>query len=189
MPKKIFYTLVIAMHIMCAMRQIFFEPAYTRDSIEYINAAQNLENNGILYSGDLQEKINDRLYTKRPAGYPLILIATEQTGNSLLVILILQNILSMCIVLLVVKISEKISPGRSWILMVILVLFSPAQIIYANMIMSEIWLETVVVYMAYILILKDLKQLKNWLFIGLLIVAGMLLKPVFSGVAVLFTII
>ncbi len=55
-------------------------PAPLSDSREYLLAAENVYQQGILYCGELSEPIREELFTRRPPLYPLLLGITAATG-------------------------------------------------------------------------------------------------------------
>lgn len=117
------------------------------DSDRYLQAAQNIGQHGQLYARplppypptgqDVQE------FTIRPPGYPLLVLAL----GAPLGILLLQNLLSLGALAVVLSgwaAARAQPPGpRQWAGALALALSFPAQLIYANALMSEIPLQAV----------------------------------------------
>jgi hypothetical protein len=182
MDKKSFWTLVICFHALFFCKQVFFKNSLLQDSKEYIFAAENIIQHKTLYAWDLQDNYNKNWLTKRPFLYPAILVVTKLLSfgsDKLFFVLtyLLQNIVSLfCISLALRLVNIKIGQVN-YKYAAIFLFFSLAQAIYTNMVMSEIWIQLCMVSIIYILMLRPLNT-RNILFVGLLLVAGMSLKPV-----------
>jgi hypothetical protein len=165
-----------------ALYQVVTHPdvKYTRDSYEYKNAAINLITENTLYSGDLKENINPALYSRRPPVYPIFLIFPGLIFLSDLFIILVQNILNILIIFLILKILQMYNFSQNinfWIIIIFLIY--PTQIIYSNLIMTEILLQTVLVAALYFILKYFLmKKIKYLFYFNLLLAIGVLLKPV-----------
>ena len=132
------------------------------DSEEYLNASQNLYQQGVLYCGDLSQPVREELFTRRPPLYPILIGATVITGTEVPVLLmqILLSLFSVWIVLIIFRpFSGTVDPAASkkqalrgfrfyYLMMFLLLLATPAQFIYSNRIMAEIPFQLILVLMA-----------------------------------------
>ena len=157
--------------------QLLQQNYFLDDSHEYLRAADNLLSDGVLYSGNMDEAVDPALYTKRLPGYPAFLALTCLFTASMVPVIILQMLLSFGSILLMLKIFSPRKQGSA-ILIALLVLF-PAQFIYANMIMTEILFQFVLMLAAVRLYRYVLTEKINllWLY-QLLLIAAILIKPV-----------
>ena len=80
------------------------ETVYTRDSIEYKQAAVNLLERHISYAGDLNEDINPSLYSRRPPGYPLFLIFAKLLSSLIWYVIFLQSLMNILSIIFLFKI-------------------------------------------------------------------------------------
>ena len=171
---------VLSLHLVFFVLQNFFNRAFLADSLQYLTIADNLLEHGTFYGWNLNEPIDMQGYSQRPPGYPFFLLPFRLFSDSVFPVLFLQILVSTGTFLGVLKLWRelelKISP--LWGLVPALVFF-PAQLIYSNMIMSEILFQAFVFWAFYFLV-KFLREPrgKYLLFYNLLICAGLLTKPV-----------
>ena len=190
MGKKGFWIIAIGLHCLCFLMQVLGPTTLLQDSKEYLFAADNLLNAHQLYCWDLSDTFNPDYLTKRPFLFPsiLALIKFLSFGNFklfVIILLILQNIISLFNLKLMLKFVFYFTEKLNFKMALILLIFTPAQIIYANLIMSEIWLQLVIMLsLNYFLFYRD--NTKWQLFASLLCVAGIALKPVFIFWVLLF---
>lgn len=168
------------LHIIFFVYQLNNNNIYLIDSYQYLDASENLCENGILYSGDLSKPIDLDLYTRRPPGYPVFIIIAKMLFKSDYSILFLQILLSIFTLLLILKLSVKELNVKTMVAFLLLVLFTPSQMIYSNLIMSEILLQFFVALVFLFLVMYLEKQHLIYLIIcNILIGILMLIKPVF----------
>lgn len=168
------------------------------DSDRYVQAAQNLRQHGQLYARpwpsqppqgqDVQE------FTIRPPGYPLLVLALGGPAQPPVVLLLLQNVLSILVLAAVLSgwaAARARPPGPAlWAGALGLTLSFPAQLIYANAVMSEIPLQAVVLLGAGLGIrFWGSGQLRSLAGASAAVVAAWLLKPVFFPFAVVFLVL
>ncbi|MCC3151452.1 hypothetical protein Q3A66_02740 [Hymenobacter sp. BT770] len=160
------------------------------DSGRYLQAAENLRVYGELYAkpwlrmpprGQAVQE-----FTIRPLGYPLAVLGLRAGMNRPVLLLGLQNLLSLLNIGLVLALWARWARPKAsqWALAVVGVLSFPAQLIYANAVMSEMLLQTAVVVMVSVG-LSFIRTQREQYFAG---VAGasiiaLLLKPVFYPLA------
>ncbi|MCC6817870.1 MAG: hypothetical protein IT245_03135 [Bacteroidia bacterium] len=192
MNRKLFWIILAMFHGLFFIKQVFFNNSLIQDSVEYLFAADNLIQKGTLYAWNMNFAFNADWLTKRPFLYPSILVMakTLSGGSSFLfffLIYLVQNLLSLNTIRLCLNIADKYNPLFSRTKVLLFLLFSISQVIYANLIMCEIWLQAALFGIAYLLIMKE-DSIYKYLYISLLIIAGMALKPVLMPAAFLFPI-
>lgn len=192
MNRKHFLIFLIVLHAVFFVKQVFVQNTLLQDSKEYLFAADNLIQKQTLYAWNLNHAYNEDWLTKRPILYPLILTVFKflSFGSDKLFFILLylvQNCISIYCMFLVLKILDKLKISIRWPLAVLYLSLSFSQYIYSNMVMSEIWLQLCMVGILYLLLCKPDSTIRL-LQIGFLIVAGMLLKPVFQFAAIILPI-
>lgn len=166
------------------------------DTGRYIQAAENLWQYGQLYarpwpmtapSGQAVQE-----FTIRPIGYPLAIIGLGGTGEYPIMLLVAQNLLSLLNLGLVLRWWARWAcpKSRQWALAVAAVLTFPAQLIYANAVMSEMLLQTAVLGIAISAMAFINSPRLRYCICGVIaMIVAFLLKPVFYplalGVAIL----
>ena len=161
------------------------------DSDRYLQAAENLRQYGELYarpwpaSPPQGQAIQE--FTIRPLGYPLVAMWLGADGNRPVLLLGIQNVLSLLNIGLVLGWWARWErpTGKQWRLAIILVLSFPAQFIYANAVMSETMLQTVIIVAvgAGLAFIETPKKL-YWAVIAGATGLALLLKPVFYPFAI-----
>lgn len=180
MRKQHLFLFIVLIHIIYFIFALAWGNIYTGDSDEYLYQANNLRYHFSTYSGDLEEPIKTKLYTLRAPFYPMVIMFSKFIYNSDWTILIFQNLLSIINLLLIInllshfKFKFNIYP---WIALS-LILF-PTQFIYANMVMSEIIFQSLIL-LAFLSIYKYLSSstIKYLLLFNILISLALLTKPV-----------
>lgn len=197
----LFFSVLLIIHLLFFLSSQIRTPGSLSDSDEYLNASHNLYQNGVLYCGDLAEPIREEQFTRRPPLYPLLL-GFNVLLNSEIPVMIIQIILSLCSILLVLKIfdyQDKREPGTPEkiryissfrVIALIFIILTPAQFIYASRIMSEIPFQFLLILAAWSVSMYFRKKDDRfiWLF-NLVITLGMATKPVLFPFAILTSII
>ncbi len=143
--------------------------ALAGDAGEYLKVAENFTKHGTFYCGDLNETINPDLYSRRLFLYPLWIAIFRHVP----LILFFQIILSMITGLLIMRILKFQKVKRKWIAAVLILFFLyPSQIIFTQMLMSEIFLQTLLVCAFYFLLLYVRRMKFIHLFVCNLFIAG-----------------
>lgn len=154
-------------------------PWILEDSREYLNAAENLSEKGILYAGDWAEpqRIDD--YTKRPILYPAFLILTGAHGTQQVFLYLIQIMLSICSIWLISKLTIQMGMKPPWFIWAILFILTPAQWIYPNLIMTEILFQALLIGVGLTLwqVFKH-ASLKSWCLGSTFIALAIFTKPV-----------
>lgn len=163
------------------------------DSGRYLQAADNLKFHGELYARpwpvNLPQGQAVQEFTIRPLGYPLVMLGLGGFVGRPWLLLALQNLLSLLNIGLLLSWWTRWSrpSTSSWTGAVLGILTFPAQIIYANAVMSEILLQTVVVGMM-MASLAFIETRRKIYFVGVAgaLALAMLIKPVFYPIIVVF---
>jgi len=150
------------------------------DSHEYLTSAHNLKNHGVIYSGSLKGEVDYALYSKRPPGYPFLLMLLSLVSPSLSLPVLFQVLLIFLGGFFLWKINEEAEvPRKLNILALAVYLLYPGQIIYSQMIMAETALQFLLLSSVYCLSrFLNSKRSLPILSLNLCIGASILLKPV-----------
>ena len=167
------------------------------DTDRYVQAAYNLGHFGQLYArllpagplavGQVQE------LTIRPPGYPLLVLALGAATGQVAGLLLLQNALSYWVLASVLHgwvATRPRPPSRGqWGLALALALSFPAQLIYANAVMSELPLKALLWLGAGLAARAGATGRARWLAgAGAVLVAAFLLKPVLYPFVAVFAL-
>jgi len=131
--KKTFWIGAVGLHLFAFIWQISGHLVFTKDSYEYIEAAGNF------FGSDDINNTNPFFITKRTLGYPFFLWIL---GLKSTFVFFVQNCLSLFNLWLLSKLVNKQQPKFKFIGLTLLLILSPAQIIYANLVMAEILLQS-----------------------------------------------
>ena len=161
------------------------------DSGRYRQAAQNLRLYGEPYARPWSAKVPHsqavQEFTIRPVGYPLAVLGLGTQGPWPIVLLGVQNVLSLLnIGLIMVCWAQWARPKAcSWLVAIAGVLTFPAQFIYANAVMSEMLLQTAVVGLVAAggLFIEN-RQKRYFAAVAAFTIVALLLKPVFYPLSV-----
>lgn len=172
---------VFLLHLIFFAYQAKHERYNLLDSEEYLKAAENLQESGTLFSGELEaQPLRIDHYTKRPPVYPLLLAISQFLFGHEKFLLLLQLLLSLFNLWLVWQIGALIGWKRKpYGLFALLFLLYPAQLIYANLIMTEILFQTELSLIVYgSLLAYRNKKLSILAGLVVLVILAMLTKPI-----------
>jgi len=180
MKKHYFLLSVILLQTFFFLVQLKNHNLYLKDSAEYLTEAANIADSGTFYAGSANQEINPALYTRRPPLYPLFIRFARIFSASDILVILLQNILSVLSIMLVRKTALEWGYKRNrdqWALL--LLIFTPAQFIYANLVMSEILFQFILILMIryFLRYLAD-KKGSHLLLYNLFIFIAAAVKPV-----------
>lgn len=156
------------------------------DSGRYVQAAQNLKLYGQLYArtwpqiAPVGQAVQE--FSIRPPGYPVMIAELGGEQARPILLLGIQNLLSLLTIGAVLQWWARWAKpqGKQWAGAMLCILTFPAQLIYANAVMSEIVLQMVVLAMLVgaLMYIKTSKP-RFFLLAGMAEVIALLLKPVF----------
>jgi hypothetical protein len=152
------------------------------DSLDYLRASKNLLSKGVIYCGNLGAagQIDPALYSRRPPLYPLFLAISKIATGGVLAAVLMQMLLTAGGAYLTWRIMEYLGSGRGLRLVVTtLFLFYPAQIIYSQVVMSEVLFQFLIVVSVFFMV-RYLKHAgpRDIYLCNLAIGAAALCKPV-----------
>lgn len=178
--KRAVWSVLAGVHAAFFVYQIFHADPYLSDSYEYLHVARNLVEHGALYAGDLTGTTDPSLYTKRSPMYPLLLAVTGAHTGFFAGVLVVQNLLSLLNFYLILRLLQRLKRRENleWAALALILAF-PSQFVYANMVMSEILLQTCLVAAFYAFSLYALEGSSRALVAyNVFLAAAALTKPV-----------
>lgn len=147
------------------------------DTIEYIHASNNLLTNNILYSGDLNNELDFRLYSKRTLGYPMFLLFQAQNQT---VVLLANTLLYLLIFLLGLQVLTHFSTKRMvFLCYCILFLIHITLSIHASWQMADLLVTACITAIAAVFYIENSTVKSRVLAVSVLWSISLLLKPVF----------
>jgi hypothetical protein len=177
-----FFLLSIAfLHLCFFIWQVLHGNYYLTDSFEYLKAAANLKSEFLLYCGELNKPIITELLTRRPPIYPLFLLACQLITPGMIVVILLQNILSIAGIYMARQIMINYGYSTKYdLLFIALLLLTPSQLIYANMIMSDMLFQFLIILLVWFFIkyMKERSSVYGLLY-SVTLALSVLTKPVF----------
>lgn len=139
-----FVTAILHHNYIPFIKESFFIP----DSEQYVTQAKNIIDYGTSYSSDLSLPINYHFYTLRPPLYPLFLSIFYIFNASTITIFFFQNIISILSIYLLRSTIIKFNYQKKYdFIFLLLLLFTPSHFIYANLLMSEVLFQLLLVLM------------------------------------------
>lgn len=178
---KYFLSAALVIHALWFIAAVFiFKRPYSYDSVEYIQLATNLDH-GFFYSGNAALPVEKQWITLRPPVYPLfILMCWKLFGTHTWCILLLQNLLSIASMFITRKVFYVLRPDlkKEWIFWMLLFTF-PMQMVFANMIFSDVLLQFFITLYFYQLVrtLSGDNPRRIWM-MSVLLILGVLTKPI-----------
>lgn len=161
-PEKRFWFLAITLHFFFFIYQLNQDNYYLADSNEYLLVAENVWEQGSFYCGEWPPDRTD-YYTKRPPLYPILLLLLVVPFGSPILLILVQNLLSLFNLFVLSRLLNRshLNPDRvknpvrvktaQWNLLSLLLLLYPAQMIYANFVMTEIIMQSLILGMVWFL--------------------------------------
>lgn len=154
------------------------------DSGRYQQAASNWVQHGQLYARDWPTPVPQgqavQEFTIRPPGYPVVLVALGGTVGPWLVLLVQNGFSLLALGMVLSWWGRRVNPlPKQWLAAVALALTFPAQLIYANAVMSELMLQILLLgLVAALLAFHRTDKRQYWLGAAAAIALALLLKPV-----------
>ncbi|GAB3579478.1 hypothetical protein [Hymenobacter daeguensis] len=165
------------------------------DSGRYQQAAANIAQHGQLYARawplatPLGQAVQE--FSIRTPGYPVVILGLGAAQSHIALLLVIQNLLSLATIGVVLHwwAGWARPHGKQWACALLCVLTFPAQLIYANAVMSEIMLQATVLVM----VISGVRYLKNlrlsaFAMTAMASVVALLLKPVFYPFAAIIAV-
>ena len=158
-----------------------FKSLYLTDSQEYFYQAENIKNHGSLYSWKWAQPFSLQMWTLRTPVYGYLIHLFQKISASHFAILFFQNLLAFLNFTGLVWLLKDVNlPKRMLhsLLILALVLF-PTRLVYTNMIMSELVLETTLFWAFFCLVNYLISGNPNLMLVyNLLLALAVLTKPV-----------
>lgn len=176
-----FLLFLLFLHFCFFFWQIFHGNFYLKDSYEYLKAAANLKSDHLLYCGELTKPFNYDLFTRRPPVYPFFLAVCQLVSSNMIFVIIVQNLLSITGIFLFRKMLLDLGYSAKYdILFAILLLLTPSQFIYTNLIMSESLLQFLIILLVWFFIkYSNDDNFLQGVWYGIILTLCVLTKPVF----------
>jgi 4-amino-4-deoxy-L-arabinose transferase-like glycosyltransferase len=171
---------ITALHILFFVLALNYNGIITPDSEDYLWQAENIKTSGSFYATNPGAPLKIDYYSKRPPLYALLIIAITAIVDTPFAVLFVQNLLSIfCAWLVYTLLTKHFRVKRAGLWAGLLFALFPNQLMYANMVMSEIWLEAFVL-LAFYSFIKHFETGKlKWVYINQAVLAlALLTKPV-----------
>ncbi len=176
-----FFLFTIVLHVFGFVLAIKIGGIYTKDSFEYLHQSFNLFKNGSWYAADLNAAILPDYFSFRPPLYAAFIGVIKFFLPTDYAVLFAQNMLSIGNIFLVRKFYLTIRPDATqpdnkilWLL----VLY-PTQILLANMVMSEIVFQSLLLWLCWFCYrFYEQPKFLYTVFIGVMLSLLVLTKPV-----------
>ncbi|WP_400194181.1 hypothetical protein [Hymenobacter sp. B81] len=139
-----FWGALVLLHLAALLFQLQQRYYLFPDSDRYLTEAENIVHHGEFYARPPAEPRHPQEYTMRPPGYPLWLAALGTPAGYVAWALLAQNVLSLLNLAWITRLVGRYAPP-AWGWWLLLTVTFPGQIIYANVLMSELLLQTAVV--------------------------------------------
>ena len=190
------WAVLVGAHVLTLVWVLHQGNWFFTDTGRYVQAAENLWRHGVLYARPWPSIVSGgqamQEFTIRPIGYPLIILGLGGATGRPVMLLVAQNILSLLNLGLILRWwCRWASPSsHDWILAIGVVLTFPAQLIYANAVMSEMLLQTAVLGIAIsALAFINAPRLRYCAGVAAAVVGALLLKPVFYPLALVVAVL
>lgn len=175
-----FLAALLIVHAVFFVIAVHYKNIFNGDSAEYIYMALNIRDHFWFYSGNPAMPEVTELLTLRPPGYSLFLLLVYIFSINNWLVLVLQNILSVCNIYYLRSALAPLNYRKryDWLLLAFVVIY-PSQFINANTIAPDILLQSfVLLYFCQFLMLIQKKDWTHGLYMSLALIAGLLIKPV-----------
>jgi hypothetical protein len=139
---------IVGIHIVYFLAACYFKGIFLIDSYGYLMQADNIRSLGTWYAENWNTPLLIDYFSIRPPLYAWIIIALRAIWDNIFFVLIVQNGLSILngwLVFLFVK-KQAGESKRMQLFCVLGLLFYPAQMMHANFVMTEIFFQTLLVF-------------------------------------------
>lgn len=150
-PAKVFWAIVVLLHLLGWMQAWHTGSIYLVDSIDYLSQATNIRQHGSLYAAIWDGPLKPDYYTFRPPVYGIFILLIKSIINSDYAVLLMQSVLSISTLWGVLKLATQagLNAAKTRFLMVLMLLCYPAQIIHCNFVMSDILFQSLLFWSFY----------------------------------------
>ncbi len=181
-------SILIILHVGAFSYRTVIGANETADSAEYLLCAQNAANGQGFNTNIEGEPFSEETVSKRPFGYPAIILAMGQSKIALMGLQTLFSLGTICLCLFFVRRFTGSNASINFLLAGFI--FTPSQVIYATSIMSEIPFQFFLTagILSAILFFKENRI--RWILLSALAFSiGFTIKPVLYPAAILFSIV
>ncbi len=178
--ETVFILTLFLSHACFFIYAVFWGNIYVGDSTEYILQSVNIKDHLNWYSGVFSEPYDLDLYSRRPPMYGFFIFLIKLIYNSDYLVLFFQSCLSIINFLGLMSLLKSYSfKTNIYIILTIFIIVYPSQLIYANLILSEILFQTFL-FWAFYNFVKFIKNSGNKyiFYYNVLIMLAALTKPV-----------
>lgn len=172
-------TTLVATHLIFFIVKSLIGNYFLTDSIEYVRLSQNIWNSFIFSSGDLNA-INEFELTKRPPLYAIFIILSSLGTFNIYLTVFVQNIISISSIYISLSLFQKLGTRVNNKVIIVFIISGISQFVYANLLMSEMFLQFLIVLLCYALF--NFLKSRSWkllLVFQFLVILLFLTKPVF----------
>ena len=149
-----------------------------KDSYEYLAQAYNIASGEGWYAGDLSEKYQPHLESRRPPLYAVLVSLIQILFKNNIFILLVQNLLSLLNFAGLCYLIYRFKLKKYLLLIIIPFLFFPSQFIFSNTIMAEILFQTCIFWSFFFIVLfMHEKYIMLLILHSLFIALGIMVKP------------
>ena len=175
--RLVFVTLFFAICLIFVLSVFVFRPE-TNDSLEYQKTAKNLVNKNLFYSGDTNETVDYRLFSKRTIGYPVFLVFQNNTTWIVRVASVFLLLLNFFVGLgLLGNLTRK--KEASWVFSFLYLLNVPL-LLHTSFVMADLLLTSIVCLAAFVYYHDRVLQKQKIKILSLFWCLGLLVKPIIS---------
>ena len=175
--RLVFVTLFFAICLIFILSVFVFRPE-TNDSLEYQKTAKNLVNKNLFYSGDTNETVDYRLFSKRTIGYPVFLVFQNNTTWIVRVASVFLLLLNFFVGLgLLGNLTRK--KEASWVFSFLYLLNVPL-LLHTSFVMADLLLTSIVCLAAFVYYHDRVLQKQKIKILSLFWCLGLLVKPIIS---------
>ena len=175
--RLVFVTLFFATCFVFVLSVSVFRPEIN-DSLEYQKTAENLVNKNLFYSGDTNETIDYRLFSKRTIGYPVFLFFQNNTTWIVGVASVFLVLLNFFVGLgLLGNLTHK--KEASWVFSFLYLLNVPL-LLHTSFVMADLLLTSIVCLAVLVYYHDRVLQKQKIKILSLFWCLGLLVKPIIS---------
>lgn len=172
---------LLCIHICYFIIALLYGNIYTVDSYGYLHQAQNLLLHHSWYAEDWHAPVLIDYFSFRPPLYACFIIFCQSILSGHYFILVVQHLISIINMLVLFKLFKQsgFSVQVCAKVLMLVLLFYPAQFIHANLVMTEIIFQSLLLFLFYYTLqFAQKSNLRNAAILALLLSVSLLTKPV-----------